>query len=324
MPGTRRWKPGIQYQGAHKMCIPHYTRLQKKMKQINNILFPTDFSDIAEAAQAYAAILCKQFGATLHIVHARQDTEQSGTASHEYVSVEQQDWSPSFQEYVALQKPEKLQVDTVSTTEIAGHSISEILLNYADLHDIDLIVLGTHGHRGIGRILLGSTAEKIVRLAKCSVLTVGGKAHKMLSPEIGRILVPIDFSEFSLNALDTAQQLAQPLGAEISLLHVFQPISFPLPYGVTSPNIMTAEVRQRTQRALDALGENSAEIRVTTHTEHGFPEHEINAFAQKNDVDLIVIASHGLTGFNRFIQGSVSQEVVRQAPCPVYTVKRDP
>lgn len=291
------------------------------MKPIKNVLYPTDFSDIAGAAKTYAAYICRQMGATLHIVHAAQYTEQDSTASHDYVLAEQKDWSPSFQEYMELQNPHKLQVDSVLPAEISGHSVSEILLNYADLNDIDLVVLGTHGHRAIGRILLGSTAEKIVRLAKCSVLTVGGKAHKMLGPGIERILVPVDFSEFSLNALDTAEQLAQSFSAKISLLHVFQPISFPLPYGVTTPNILTEEVRDRTHRALDALGANSSGDEVSTHIENGFPEHEINAFAQKNDTDLIVIASHGLTGLNRFLQGSVSQEVVRQAPCPVYTVK---
>lgn len=293
------------------------------MKPIKNVLYPTDFSDVAEAAHAHAAYICKQFGATLHVVHARQDTEPGGTALHDYVPAEQKDWSPPFQKYVDIQHPQKVQVDSISWAEISGHSISEILLEYANLNDIDLIVLGTHGHRGFGRILLGSTAEKIVRLAKCSVLTVGGKAHKMIAPKLERILVPIDFSEFSLDALDIAKELAHSFSAEMSLLHVFQPISFPLPYGVTSPNIMTEEVQERTQRALDALGENANGVEVAIHTENGFPEYEITAFAQENDADLIVIASHGLTGFNRFIQGSVSQEVVRRAPCPVYTVKHD-
>lgn len=293
------------------------------MKPIKNVLYPTDFSDVAEAAHAHAAYICKQFGATLHVVHARQDTAPDLKASQAYTVVEKEDWSHSFQEYVNLQTPQRLQVDSIALAEISGQSISEILLEYANLKDIDLIVLGTHGHRGIDRILLGSTAEKIVRLAKCSVLTVGGKAHKMLAPKLERILVPIDFSEFSLDALDIAKELAHSFSAEISLLHVFKPISFPLPYGVTAPNILTDEVRERTRRALDALGENANGVEVAIHTENGFPEYEITAFAQKNDVDLIVIASHGLTGFNRFIQGSVSQEVVRQAPCPVYTVKRD-
>lgn len=291
------------------------------MKRFNNVLFPTDFSEIADATLAHAAHFCNAFDANLHIVHADLLTEQERSESRDYFPVDKLDWSDSFRQYVSSLEQKGHDVPFFATSEIGGKSVPDILLHYAELHDIDLIVLGTHGRRGLGRLLLGSTAEEVVRLAKCPVLTVGGKSGLTHEPALERILVPVDFSESSLKALDVAKELAHSFGASIDLLHVIQPIAIPVPYGISMTSVTSPEVRERTRIALEELGQSIGSIGLEIHVENGIPADRITVFAEENESDLIVIASHGLTGFDRLIQGSVSQEVVRLSLCPVFSVK---
>lgn len=291
------------------------------MKHFKNVLFATDFSEIADATLVHAAHFCNAFDANLHIVHANLSAEQHGVQSADYVPIDQQNWSGSFQTYVSSLDKKGPYVAPVSTFEIGGSSVPDILLRYAENHNIDLIILGTHGRRGLGRLLLGSTAEEVVRLAACPVMTIGGKAARAHEPALSKILVPIDFSDSSLKALDVAKELASAFDAQIDLLHVIQPIAIPVPYGISLASVTSPEVRERTKAALEEIGQSIGDTDLAIHIENGIPADRITVFAEENESDLIVIASHGLTGFDRFIQGSVSQEVVRLAPCPVFSVK---
>ncbi len=291
------------------------------MTRFNNVLFPTDFSEIADSTLAHAAYFCSAFDAYLHIVHADLSAEQKGAESEEYIPIDRQNWSDLFQSYVSSLDENGHDGEAVYASEIGGKSVPDILLQYIELHDIDLIVLGTHGRRGLGRLLLGSTAEEVVRLAKCPVMTIGGKAARAHEPALSKILVPIDFSDSSLKALDVAKELASAFDATIDLLHVIQPIAIPVPYGISLASVTSPEVREKARAALEEIGQSIDDTDLAIHIENGIPADRITVFAEENESDLIVIASHGLTGFDRFIQGSVSQEVVRLAPCPVFSVK---
>lgn len=146
------------------------------MATIRRILVPTDFSETADAALAYAKPLAAQFGATLHLVHVFSDP---------YVL-------PAYAPDVYAEVPAALRDEALGqiTDELklrAGHSpgkrivtatltglTARELVRYADEHDIDLIVMGTHGRQGVAHLLLGSVAEHMVRIAPCPVLTVRG------------------------------------------------------------------------------------------------------------------------------------------------------
>lgn len=292
------------------------------MKAIKKVLYPTDFSDLSAATLAHAAFICERYGAELHVVHATQPAESGRANANVAVPLEKRDWSSPFKEYVASLNPDKLRVKSLVPAEIEFESVPDMVLEYADQNAIDLIVLGTHGRRGLGRLILGSTAEEVVRLAKCSVLTVGAEARKLLGGGVRKILVPIDFSAPSMKALDAAKDLAGKLGATLDALHVIEPVAVPVPYGIAFPSVTTPEVYENAKNALEKSVEDIGELRVVTHVAHGIPENVIKSYAHENGADLIVMASHGLTGFDRFVNGSVSQEVLRQASCPVYTVKR--
>jgi nucleotide-binding universal stress UspA family protein len=146
--------------------------------------------------------------------------------------------------------------------------------------------------------------------------------------DLHHILVPTDFSNHSHTAVKYAVALADKFGAEITLLHVVQNFALFLPDTVTAgppilppPEQLTAAVTAALQRIIE---ENKLQ-HLTTHTEvrEGTPYHEIISLAKEKDIDLIIMGTHGRGGLAHLLLGSVTEKVVRKAPCPVLTV-RDP
>ncbi|HLJ95195.1 MAG TPA: universal stress protein [Gemmataceae bacterium] len=141
-----------------------------------------------------------------------------------------------------------------------------------------------------------------------------------------RILVPTDFSKHSEVALTYAAALAEKFGAELVLLHVVQDLALFIPDAVAVAPPIAAPVEQFTAAARDALdrigqAENLRHLRFHREVREGTPFYEIIRFAKEGDVDLIVMGTHGHTGLTHVLLGSVTEKVVRKAPCPVLTVR---
>ncbi len=289
------------------------------MLKLNRILFPTDFSEGSDRALKYAAKFCGSFDASLHILHVNQSPTDVGAERLNYSSIDEEKWSTPFREYAHPLTSQSLQASEVIKREIAGISAGEVILRYARENDIDLIILGTHGRRGLGRLLLGSTVQEVSRLSICPVFTVGGKVSGEKSISINRILVPIDFSDHSRKALEVANELAGVFDAQLDLVHVLQNVAMPSSLGITYPSVADQEVHDRAKESLQKLVHDTPKADV--FVVDGLPAHEITQLAQDRDVDLIVIATHGMTGFERFLMGSVTEQVLPLAPCPVFTVK---
>jgi nucleotide-binding universal stress UspA family protein len=146
--------------------------------------------------------------------------------------------------------------------------------------------------------------------------------------DLRRILVPTDFSKHSQRALTYAAALAEKFGAEIFLLHVVQDFAVFLPDTVTAsppplppPDQVNSAVREALERTVREG--NLKHLRVHTEAREGTPYHEIVTYAGENDIDLIIMGTHGRTGLAHLLLGSVTERVVRRSPCPVLTV-RDP
>lgn len=143
--------------------------------------------------------------------------------------------------------------------------------------------------------------------------------------QMKKILVPTDFSEFSKQAVDYAVELAQRFEAEITLIYVLQDAValFPEP-GVAfpAPGNYLQELQESSQQALERLRESlPAEMTIHTVLRNGPPFVEIVRYAKEEDVDLIVIGTHGRSGLAHMLLGSVAEKVVRKASCPVLTVR---
>lgn len=141
-----------------------------------------------------------------------------------------------------------------------------------------------------------------------------------------KLLVPIDFSPHSDEALRVACQLAEAFDSPLTLVHVFAAPSYPMPDGSvlsapgTYAELVQAANAQIEKVATDIKRDHNA-VRVEGRTLEGTPFREIIGFARKHDFDLIVMGTHGRTGLKHVLLGSVAERVVRKAPCAVLTVR---
>jgi nucleotide-binding universal stress UspA family protein len=206
-----------------------------------------------------------------------------------------------------------------------GGAAADVILRYAKNNDIDLIVMGTHGRRGLGHLFLGSVAEEVVRLANCPVLTIREREELQQVDGLSRILVPVDYSEHATEALSYAKEIAATYGAKLQLLHVIEETAVPSFYcmGEVASHMRQEGLRDQAILEMERLCDETSgpEVDTELHTIEGYATHDIVEFAKESSSDLIMIATHGLTGIKHLLLGSVAEKVVRMAPCPVFTVK---
>ena len=297
------------------------------MLHIEKILAPLDFSPCSDRALQQALELARRTGAVLHTLFAEvlhgdpfgTPTQPATPAAKLRARIKQ-----LIEEEVPLgYDPASVQMQH---TVVRGLAPGPAILEYAEDKNIDLIVMGTHGRRGVRHLLLGSVAEEVVRLAPCPVLTVGGTAADA-RPFIPwqRILVPVDFSSHAREALVHAKALAGFFGAGVDLLHVVEDQLHPAFYNTGAFPVYAVQpvIRDRARVALERFYvETSGPEGPTQYAiQSGHAATEILRYAAAVESDLIVMSTHGLTGLEHFFVGSVAEKVVRAAPCPVYTVK---
>ncbi len=138
------------------------------------------------------------------------------------------------------------------------------------------------------------------------------------------ILCPVDFSEDSELAVRQIAKLTEGQKAKVELLHVVEPIVYPVEYGIGRvPSIdLEATIAEKAGEKLTELASHLPDLEVTTRVEFGAPWRRICDLAEEGGFDLVVLATHGLTGLKHLLLGSVAERVVCHAPCPVLTVKR--
>ena len=203
--------------------------------------------------------------------------------------------------------------------EVHLDSVPEAILTYAGTHGIDLIVMGTHARTGVDRLLLGSVAEEVVRQAACPVLTVQKRAS-MPHRDVRRILAPLALSGSRGPMVRQAVDLAKAYEAKLDLLHVITPPLLPLPFrDETDDEVERARCRDAMKALLRQNGGEAVQAELHVMTGPLVPC--IVDFANRHEVDVIVMATQGRSGLERFMLGSVTEQVVRQAPCPVFAAQ---
>ncbi len=300
------------------------------MLRIRKVLFPTDFSRCSEQALGQALFFAKQYGAELHLLHAvvlhQDDPADPGHRFPASEELYQRLLEVAGTAMAALVDRHRRPELSVRQFRERGFSPGEVILDHASDHDIDLIVMGTHGRRGPARFFFGSVAAEVVRFASCPVLSSRELEEPQPVAAIRRILVPVDFSPHSRVALGHARHLAAAYGAIIQILHVIDLPPYPYFYlplaGVEEPRRMS-ELEKKAGEALERLpGEAPGpEVRCEKYVVSGRPASRIATFAAEYESDLVVLATHGLSGIERLLLGSTSEEVVRSVPVPVFLVK---
>jgi len=154
---------------------------------LKNVLVATDFGEAADKALVYAKALATRFGAHLHVLHVSNSIYLAALGAEAYAAM-----SPDLQARLEEDARRELDARVVDSdsrgpattrTIITSSSPALTIVDYAKDHDIDLIVLGTHGRGTIGQILMGSVAERVVRTAPCPVLTVRQPEHEFAWPD---------------------------------------------------------------------------------------------------------------------------------------------
>ena len=284
----------------------------------NRILVPTDFSRASDAALAHARMLAGSTGATVHVLHIVDNgflaTVLADPRDYESAAYEK------LQQRLLGESPDSILV--VERSEAPADEITR----YARAHNIDLIVMGTHGRGRMAHLLLGSVAEKVARTAPCPVLTMR-ETPRTPGGRRPRILVPTDFSPCSDEALGCAKRIAAKMRGSVCLVHV---IDHPA-IGVTfrselcAPESLEAR-RDQTESARIELGrrllaDSRSRIVTTVDIVFGASAAMISAYAADHAFDMIVMGTHGRRGIAHLLMGSVAESVIRTAPCPVLTVK---
>ena len=283
-----------------------------------NILLATDFSPASEAALPHALIIAGQYGSKLYFAHVIS-TEFSDLRPAETTATMLQNARESAEQKVqSLVKAGRQQ--GISCQPLIGEGeIGDVVLDMIRQNGIDLIIVGTHGRRGLKKLLLGSVAEQVFRKAPCPVLTVGPKTSETPPTEVqlGHILYPVEFVPDSSAAADYAVSLAEAYRAKLTYMKVFENT-------VPSPE-ENAEIQEPVRRWIDDHIAAESDLRERTSFELGFgaAAQAIVKFATDRGVDLIVMGVQRLDPLMaaHLPQPDIAGEVVRTAPCPVLTVR---
>ena len=306
------------------------------MIQMRRILCPCDFSDFSRRALDHAAALAKWYESTVTLFHvcAVAPTAVYAPASPILPSMiltgeDRDEVLASMKRFAATEVDASIPIEFEITE---GTAAAEILAR-ARAMPSDLIVMGTHGRSGFERLLLGSVAEKVLRKAACPVLLVPRRVADVVpAPPVlfKRIVCGIDFSECSMHALNHAISLAQEADAHLTVLHVLE-LPTELPPGQPEPVLkrpakiraLIASIEEDRRLLLQQAVPESVRQYCTVETvlATGTPYREILRVAAEQKSDLVVIGVHGRGAADLFFFGSTTQHVVRQAACPVLTLR---
>ena len=298
------------------------------LPSILKILATTDFSQTSQCGVRYAISLADKLGSTVALLHVMEPRSWlSELGSIVPVREDSKVVASARAHLEALGKREgQGEVAVTCSVSVRTGNPFHAIITAALERAADLIVIATHGHTGGERFLLGSIAERVVRHAPCPVLTVPArtKPRRRGTPpfKLRIILVPIDFSKLSTDALPWAGLLSAHLGAKIVLLHVVQ--SFPIDFIPARDRTNDAFVTIQAEAALKQLAgslSKSMGVNVSAVVSDGNPFEVICQTAKTLGADMIVQTTHGYTGLKHVLLGSTAERVVRYAPCPVLSVR---
>ena len=296
------------------------------MSPIQKFFFPTDLCEVSSSALHQAAGLALEHNAELVVIHV---LPVCAVVAPDMVYVPYESDRERMDE--ALREVHRKILPNIPTrvrshAEIKIGYTAEEIVCAAETEACDLIVMSTHGHTGLQHLALGSVAEEVVRRSSCPVLTVRQTRHDAIERDtkIRRIICPTDFSEPSLDAMRQAGELALLRGAELRVLHVLEPVH-------ATARLVEREDYEESRafdaaEALSHLIEDHVPSQIVENVKlhrmirQGHAAEIIVQVAREQSFDLIVIATHGRTGWRHLIFGSVAEEVLRTAECPVLTV----
>ena len=281
------------------------------------ILYTTDFSVTAEAAAPYAVELARRYGAKVIALHVRPPQVNGMVPPESWAAVRE---ANELQAKKQAQHLASLTRGVENEVEVTEGGIWDVISRTIEEKNVDLVVTGTRGREGFGKVLLGSHAENILRHSPVPVLTVG--PYVRIEPEratcMKHILFATDFSKASQAALPYAISLAEENQAELDMLRVIAPQK-------SGELLHPSELVDATARQMQQLVPPEAEAwcKPSCIAEIGEPAEKILKVSELRKADLIVL---GVKPINRalgvtHIPWTIAHKIIAEAHCPVLTVR---
>jgi nucleotide-binding universal stress UspA family protein len=320
------------------------------MLHVEHILVPIDLHDNAEPVVAWAALMARAFHGRLTLLHVNEIIEP--LKQHPVTQTEPllgpteniDAWRSAYKQSVestftrlTTQHCNGLSV----ATDIMEGRASTTVLQYLETHPAQLIVMGTHGRPWYQRVVIGSTAETILRAAPCPTLIVRNVEKAGSLPRLKTLLLPTDFSVSGMVSEEWALQLAED--REVILLHAVEnpllDVYDPDQAEIDLRRIME-ESREHPPRSAKPFWDHAHRVahaklstlrqqflgvhaQVEVMVREGPAAEDILRTAERRQVDLIVMSTHGRSGVRRLLLGSVAEKIIRSAPCPVLAVRSE-
>ncbi len=304
------------------------------MFKMERILLATDFSAGSARAFAYASFFASAWKThldLLHVIPLWPDIDLLGVLDRLRLDQIRQEIRVKLE---GLSKSHMRRTGVRAQAYQDEGVPSERIVTAAGIHQADLVVVGSHGHSGLEHVLLGSSAERVVKGAPCPVLTV--RTHHLSGKDpssdastdairMHHILLATDLSEGSLPAVDYALRTARTFNASVAILHVMEWRSLGVDFTI-SAFAGWETLRESVETQLLDMAERFQSEGATAQylVKVGSPADAILEVAQEQACDMIVMGTHGRRGVSHLLIGSIAEAVLRRAACPVLTVKHFP
>lgn len=294
-----------------------------------NILVPLDSSSTAEQILAYLQQLAVP-ETTFHLLSVVEPNMYSYAFSAQEAAVReklQMVLHSDLERYLATAaetlRSQGLHVESWLAKGDAAQTIADVAAKI----NADLIAMTTHGRTGFGRWALGSVADRVIHIAQQPILLVRSKECLPEEHALRRILVPIDGSDRAAEALVQAKMIAKAHDAALVVIRVVEPLSHwqqaLLNENGASAQHIAEERHKEAQTYLSELctqlqGEN---LQVVGHLYSGNASDVILESLEREPIDLVVMSTHGLSGYSRWVYGSVAGKVLHHSPCPLLLIR---
>jgi nucleotide-binding universal stress UspA family protein len=282
---------------------------------IKSILCPVDRSPNSLQAFGYAIALARWQGARLNLLEVLEGADAGSVPGDAQAELEQ-----DLRRVLTARRASDVRVK-IAMRE--GHVVEEILA-HAKVSRADLVVIGTHGRRGVQRLVLGSVAERVLRLATCPVLTVrsGVRVARRGRSPFATILVATDFSAEATRAVAYATRLAKQANAKLIVIHA---VEWPFGDAVTTGAVaalrrnLESSARDELSRLLTRPRSGGSDAQAVVAV--GKASAAIIAAARARGADLIVMGISGRGATDAALLGSTTHQVIREGTWPVLTVR---
>ena len=322
------------------------------MSHIARILVPVDLSPASELSSHYAVQLARAFRAEVVFLHVIPEDSRAGKLFFPQVlSVEERQAAWEAEEKEARKRLSEflrlLSMKGVRHSEqvVGGVPFVEILRAVEAIHP-DLVIQGTHGATGLETRVIGGTAQRVIRKTRCPVISIkpgefgsflariaegvgisageeGALAREAYHFPPRKVLFPTDFSEHSRRAMDYAAIVAAKAGAEMIVLHATEEKEEEVEEGRRPEDDEHRPAQEEMKEIVKEIKALYPDLRITPRVVRARPASAILEAVVRDEIDIVVMGTHGRTGMKLMFAGSTADRVIRNAPCPVMTLRPD-